>query len=500
MQHTFGFISGLSVTQGGLQGQFFDLMPWERRFLRGALADGVDRAGLSIARGAGKSTFVAAIATAALSGPLAVRRGECVVVASSFQQGRVVFDHVLSFIAPWREADKRRYRVQDSANRAFVEDTYTGATLRCIGSDPARAHGLAPILAICDEPAQWPSSTSDRMRAAIETGLGKQPGSRLIALGTKPASVGHWFSRLLEDKGAYSQTHAARESDNPFHKRTWEKANPSLRFFPDLLAAYRREAERARRDTNLLSAFKALRLNLGTLDVERAQLLDAGLWESIEGEVPADGPTAWGCDLGTTAAMSAIVCYWMDTGRLEALAAFPAEGDLGERGRADGVGRLYQDMYNRGELILTGGHAVDVSELLREALSRWGRPSLVAADRWREGELLDALALAGVAASAFDARGQGFRDGAADVRLFVRECLDGRVRPVKSLLMRAAMAEAVTTSDAAGNTKLSKLTENGRRKRARDDAAAAAILAVSAGARQTARPQPVFRYHGLVPA
>ena len=52
-----------------------------------------------------------------------------------------------------------------------------------------------------------------------------------------------------------------------------------------------------------------------------------------------------------------------------------------------------------------------------------------------------------------------------------------------SLLMRAAMREAVTVSDPAGNAKLAKHTEGGRRSRARDDAAAASILAVSVGIR-----------------
>ena len=45
------------------------------------------------------------------------------------------------------------------------------------------------------------------------------------------------------------------------------------------------------------------------------------------------------------------------------------------------------------------------------------------------------------------------------------------------------MAEARTFSDPAGNAKLCKGTEGGRRMRAKDDAAAATILAVSAGVR-----------------
>ena len=63
--------------------------------------------------------------------------------------------------------------------------------------------------------------------------------------------------------------------------------------------------------------------------------------------------------------------------------------------------------------------------------------------------------------------------------MFKRACLRGRVRPTVSLLLRAGMREAVVIADPAGNQKLAKGTEGGRRKLARDDAVASAILAVA---------------------
>ena len=53
------------------------------------------------------------------------------------------------------------------------------------------------------------------------------------------------------------------ETDNPFHVRTWRKANPSLNHMPDLRTVIEKEAKRARRDASLLPAFEALRLNKG---------------------------------------------------------------------------------------------------------------------------------------------------------------------------------------------------------------------------------------------
>ena len=87
-------------------------------------------------------------------------------------------------------------------------------------------------------------------------------------------------------------------------------------------------------------------------------------------------------------------------------------------------------------------------------------------------------------------RGQGYRDGGQDVRDFRAAVLGGHVRPAESLLLTAAMSEARVAGDPAGNWKLSKGTQGGRRHRARDDAAAAAILAVAAGFRRWSSPRP----------
>ena len=472
------------------------MLPWQRRFVRGAFAAGTGSAALSIARGNGKTALLSAIACASLDGPLAVPRGEVVLVASSFEQARIAFEHVIAFMGDKLD-DKRRWKVWDTAQQARIEDRQTGARVRCIGSDPRRAHGLAPVLVLADEPAQWPESTGERMVAALRTAAGKQPHSRFVALGTRPADPEHWFAKMLAGGADYAQSHAARADDSAFQKRTWAKANPSLGHMPDLLAAIGNEARQAKADPAMLASFEALRLNLGTSDTEVATLLSAGLWASIEGEAERAGPCVWGIDLGTSAAQSAVAAYWPGSGRLECLAAFPAEPSLAERGLRDGAGGLYVECARRGELITVGGRAVDVGLLLQAALGRFGKPSRVVADRWREAELRDALDKAGVPPAAFETRGMGYRDGAEDVRAFRRACADGRVVPVPSLLLRSAMAEARTISDPAGNAKLSKGSQGGRRLRARDDAAAAAILAVAVGVRQPAWPKPRWRYAGM---
>ena len=209
-------------------------------------------------------------------------RGETVIVASSFEQARIAFEHVVAFMGDKLE-DRTRWKVWDTAQQARIEDRKTGARVRCIGSDPRRAHGLAPVLVLADEPAQWPSSTGEKMVAALRTAAGKQPHSRFVAIGTRSADAEHWFSKMLAGSADYAQSHAARPDDPPFQKRTWAKANPSLAHMPDLESAIRTEARQARQDPALLASFEALRLNLGTEDAAVSTLLDAGLWQTIEG-------------------------------------------------------------------------------------------------------------------------------------------------------------------------------------------------------------------------
>ncbi len=488
------FIAGLEIGQGALSGERFEVLRWQRKFLRGALSDGVVESALSVARGNGKSTLISAIACAALEGPLAVPESEILVVASSHEQGGVIFRHVQRFLA--EAIASKKYRSLDTVNASRLTHRKIGAMLQVKGSDPRRLHGAAPSLIICDEMAQWPPNRVDEMLAALRTAMGKIPHSRMMMIGTRPGDEQHPFSVALRDAD-YTQVHAARPEDPPFWRTTWARANPSLGILPDLEAAIRREAKAARRDPSLLASFRALRLNLGVSDTVVMTLLDAGLWTEIEGNAPPKGRPIWGVDLGGSAAMSAVAGFWPSTGRLETLASFPDVPNLRERGRADGVGSLYLECHRRGELITLGGRAVDLPELMRRALRRFGKPAAISCDRWRLNELHDALNAAGVPVVPVLDRGMGYRDGAEDVRTFRRACAEGAVVPVRSLLMRSAMSEARTVSDPAGNAKLSKGTEGGRRRRARDDAAAAGILAVASGTRRSTLPVAAWRSLGV---
>ena len=298
------YLETLTVTQGRLAGQPLKLLGWQRRFIRGAFGPDVVEAALSVGRGNGKTALTAAIATAALDGPLAYPRGETIIVASSFDQARLAWSHVVAFLrVKYGDAleDRSAWRVWDSANMATIMNRANGAVVKAIGSDPRRAHGLAAGLVLADEGAQWMPTTAEAMVAALRTGLGKIPNGRLIALGTRPSDETHWFAQMLSGGADYAQVHAASKDDPKFQRRTWLKANPSLPSMPDLERTIRRESVKAKQDPAMLASFEALRLNLGTSDVTRQMLIDLDVWKGIENVADMGGRCYWGIDLGTSA-------------------------------------------------------------------------------------------------------------------------------------------------------------------------------------------------------
>ena len=477
------FASELAAWWAGLtlpDGAPFEVMPWERDFAD-LVATGAPEISISMARGNGKSAIVGALAAAVVSpgGPLHHRSASVIVVASSLKQASIVFGDVIDFLFPEGEPDRREWRLQRSTVAHRLEHVASRARVEALGSDPRRAHGLRPSLVIADEPAQWPPATGDRMAAAIRTSLGKRPGSRLVVLGTRPASPDHWFQRLLDDPDIPGLVYAADPEADPLDREAWKAANPSLPWMPFLEAAIAREAKAAARDSALLPQFRAFRNNAGVSDVGDRVLLDSGTWKRIEtDDASTDGRPILGLDLGSGAAMTAGAAVW-PSGRAETLAAFPRRPSLAERGLQDGVADRYAAMAGAGDLVLAGDFVTDIPAFLGLCIQRWGQPAAIVCDQWRINELRQALVASPVAVVPLIVRRMGPRDGGEDVRRFRSVAMSGRLKPVASMLTRQALAEARTQGDASGNEWIATGSTSGRRKRGRDDAACALVLAAA---------------------
>lgn len=138
------YLGGLVIGQGPT-GQPFEVLPWQRRFIRRAFGQ-PDDAALSLGRGGGRTTRIAGLGAACVDvgGPLVAPNAES-VVASSFDQALIcVPSRRLVFLRPTLEAHKRRFRVQDSANRATITDRETGGCCGCSGATLAEHTGWRP--------------------------------------------------------------------------------------------------------------------------------------------------------------------------------------------------------------------------------------------------------------------------------------------------------------------------------------------------------------------
>ena len=114
MRALIDYLGGLQLAGGDHDGDPFTVLGWQRRFLSGAFR-GIGDAGLSVARGNGKSALVAAVACAVVdpAGPLTGTRREVVVVAASFDQSRIIFEDVLAFLgARYDLSDRAEWRRQ----------------------------------------------------------------------------------------------------------------------------------------------------------------------------------------------------------------------------------------------------------------------------------------------------------------------------------------------------------------------------------------------------
>ncbi len=479
------WLQKLTVTEGPRAGEPLKLLPFQRRFIYGLMRN--SEASLTIGRGNGKTTLAAALAAAAVAGPLVAPRAQTIVVAGSLGQARLAFGHAIWFLRPIIAKDKKRWRVIESTHDCRIEDRETGAMMRAIGSDPRRAHGLAPVLVIADEPAQWPVNFGTRMHAALVTGLGKHAVSKFMAIGTRPDDSHHWFSRMLRGgRGIYNQMHAAADGSSDFTQRSIRKANPALRRMPALAEAIEREKNLAKRGGPDLHRWRAYRLNRGTPEGgDREKIVTLEEWNACVYEQrdlpPATGPVAIGFDLGGTASMCAFSVYWPETGRFEVKGAFGAIPNLSDRGRKDDVGDRYVAMKDRSELRVYPGRVTNVAAFLTHMARRLEGHEVIGAvaDAYRKGEAEQALAEGGIEWDVEWRRVGAGMHGSADIRAFQAEVLEEHLRTRRSLLMDTQLSTNATS--ATTRTATPRLGKS--RTRGRIDALQAAVLAVGLGRR-----------------
>ena len=233
------------------------------------------------------------------------------------------------------------------------------------------------------------------------------------------------------------------------------------------------------------------RLNIPSAD-ESAVLLTVDDWKLAEARPVAapDGKPIVAIDLGSGRAWSAAVAVWR-SGRVEALALSPGIPDLDAQEHRDLAPRgTYAKLVENGSLRLAEGLRVPSPAALVEwVCDRWGVPAHIVCDRHRLGELQDAVGRT----CSVEGRVTRWFDAATDIRSLRKGVKDGpfSIEEGSRALLIASLSVAFVKSDDQGNTRLAK---DGKHNRARDDAAAALLLAAGAWARASSKPVRELKY------
>ena len=167
----------------------------------------------------------------------------------------------------------------------------------------------------------------------------------------------------------------------------------------------------------------------------------------------------------------------------------PGVPDLEAQEKRDRVpAGTYRRLHETGSLRVAEGLRVQPPASLHgAALDQWGPPVTILADRFRVPELKDC-----VGAAPLVPRISRWSEAAYDVRALRQMAKDGPLSCAEGSrsLLAASLSVALVKNDDQGNVRLSKRS---RDNTARDDVAAALVLAAGAWLRSTGRPRRKMR-------
>ena len=279
----------------------FDLFPWEKFLF--ALhnctyrADGRPRFPEALGmmgRGAGKNGYMG-FEGMALTTPInGIPFYHIDIFANSEDQAKTTFDDIYNVL----EANKAKMEKHFTWNKEVIMNKKTKSQIRYRTSNAKTKDGGRPGMVVFDEYHQY--ETYKTIEVA-ETGLGKKPHPRKTIITTngivRDGPLDHILERAegilsgeLQDNGLLPficRLDDKREVDDP---RMWHKANPSLRYFPDLRDVMQREYENYKLDRIGNSSFMTRRMNRPQGDTEA----EVTSWDNIKA-TNQDMPDLTGC-------------------------------------------------------------------------------------------------------------------------------------------------------------------------------------------------------------
>lgn len=414
-----------------------------------------------------------------LIGPEAGVNQDIVSAANDREQAGMVFKYVRQIISLSPQLTKL-LKVVESKKRIVYHGC--GNVYGAISAEAGTKHGMNPTVVIYDELAQ---SKGTDLYDALDTAQGAQAEPLFFTISTQSNDPQHPLSLMIDDGLAGNDPtivchlyEVPDDVEDIFDESCWYSANPALGDFRSLeeLRAY---AARAARLPSLENVLRNLYLNQRvSLD---STLFSKSLWMSCAGEVAftAGERVYLAVDYAQTTDLAALAMVSEETGALRVFFWKP-EAMLEEHGRRDR--RDYLTMRQKGWLEPCPGKTIDADRVAAKIAEIHQAHEIVgiAYDRWRFERIVKALDRIGLVAGEEDGVdiriepwGQGFKDMSPAIDAFEEEVINRGVTHENHPLLNWNIANAIVTSDPAGNRKIDKA-----KARMRIDGAVAAAMAV----------------------
>jgi phage terminase large subunit-like protein len=484
------FIGNLIVPHGHGAGDRIHLEQFEIDWIRDVYVETngrrkCKRAILSIARKNGKSLLMACIALVHLVGPEAILNGEIISAANDREQAAVVFNLAAKMVRSDPELHAL-INVIDSTKRMVC--LHTGSVYKAISAEAGTKHGLNPSVWIFDELAQ---AKNRELFDVLDTSQGARSEPLGVVISTQSNDPQHILSQMIDDglSGAdptiVCHLYAVDDDvENIFDESIWRDANPGLGTIRSL-EEMQMAAFRASRLPSFENTFRNLYLNQRV--TRQAVLAPKGIWKACEDPELAfvDGePVILSLDLAGVVDLAALGMISVENGARFRAWFWKPEDLLEDHGKRD---RVQYDLYNReGYLEVSPGRTINPQAIalkIGELMRRYDVRGLVY-DRWRIETLKRELELADLSFQEgpdgdglpLYPWGQGFVSMAPALEALEQLLMEGELRHPGNPILTQHFANAVVSTDPAGNRKFDK-----EKSRMRIDGAQA--LAMAAGKR-----------------
>lgn len=488
------------IPEGRDVGKPVKLRDWQKDEIRRIYDNpkGTRRAILSFGRKNGKTAISAFLLLLHLCGPEARPNSQLYSAAQSRDQAAILFNLAAKMVR--MSPDLSDFvGIRDTAKQLYCQDL--GTLYRALSADASTAYGLSPVFIVHDELGQVRGPRSE-LYEALETATGAQESPLSIVISTQAPNPTDLLSVLIDDAETGSDPrvvlslYKADDALDPFSEDAIRAANPAYGDFQNA-AETLAMAEDARRMPSREPEYRNLILNQR---VEMfAPFITRTIWENC-GADPApfdDLPVYGGLDLSAVSDLTSIVYVAPKDKIWQVRPKFWLPGDgLAEKSRNDRV--PYDVWAKQGHLLTTPGRTIEYEYVARQLFEDCGKMNVqkIAFDRWNYKNLKPWLAKAGFRPEQLDGDGaifvefgQGFASMSPALRALESNVLNSGLAHGNHPVLSMCMANAVVTTNPAGDRKLDKAKATGRI----DGAVALAMAIGTAESEYDDKPAPQYQ-------